>query len=259
MSTVRAKKHLGQHFLNDKNAAQRIVEALDTTIGFKQVLEVGPGMGVLSDFLLQKSTYETFLIDVDEESIDFLADKYPDLGEKLIHGDFLTLDFNRYFGDKVAIIGNFPYNISSQILFKILEERQRVVQMVGMFQKEVAERCVAKPGSKEYGILSVFLQAYYDIEYLFTVKAGAFNPPPKVLSGVMRMTRNNTKSLNCDEKLFWRVVKAAFNQRRKTLRNALSGIIAKDKMSDNMLYDLRAERLHVNDFIVLTNEITEVS
>lgn len=259
MSTVRAKKHLGQHFLNDKNAAQRIVEALDTTIGFKQVLEVGPGMGVLSDFLLQKSTYETFLMDVDEESIDFLADKYPELGEKLIHGDFLTLDFNRYFGDKVAIIGNFPYNISSQILFKILEERQRVVQMVGMFQKEVAERCVAKPGSKEYGILSVFLQAYYDVEYLFTVKAGAFNPPPKVLSGVMRMTRNATTNLNCDEKLFWRVVKAAFNQRRKTLRNALSGIIAKDKMSDNMLYDLRAERLHVNDFIVLTNEITEVS
>ena len=259
MSTVRAKKHLGQHFLNDKNAAQRIVEALDTTMGFKQVLEVGPGMGVLSDFLLQKSSYETFLIDVDEESIDFLAEKYPDLGEKLIHGDFLTLDFNRYFGDKVAIIGNFPYNISSQILFKILEERQRVVQMVGMFQKEVAERCVAKPGSKEYGILSVFLQAYYDVEYLFTVKAGAFNPPPKVLSGVMRMTRNATKNLDCDEKLFWRVVKAAFNQRRKTLRNALSGVIAKDKMSDNRLYDLRAERLSVDDFIVLTNEIKEVS
>ncbi|NGM63377.1 16S rRNA (adenine(1518)-N(6)/adenine(1519)-N(6))-dimethyltransferase RsmA [Sphingobacterium sp. SGG-5] len=259
MSTVRAKKHLGQHFLNDKNAAQRIVDALDTSIGFKQVLEVGPGMGVLSDFLLQNSAYETFLIDVDEESIDFLADKYPELGEKLIHGDFLTLDFNRYFGDKIAIIGNFPYNISSQILFKILEERQRVVQMVGMFQKEVAERCVAKPGSKEYGILSVFLQAYYDVEYLFTVKAGAFNPPPKVLSGVMRMTRNATTSLNCDEKLFWRVVKAAFNQRRKTLRNALSGVIAKDKMSANKLYDLRAERLSVDDFIVLTNEIKEVS
>src|SRR5690606_19271971 len=206
-------------------------------------------------FLLQNSAYETFLIDVDEESIDFLANKYTGLGEKLIHGDFLTLDFSRYFGDKVAIIGNFPYNISSQILFKILEERQRVVQMVGMFQKEVAERCVAKPGSKEYGILSVFLQAYYDVEYLFTVKAGAFNPPPKVLSGVMRMTRNTTTSLDCDEKLFWRVVKAAFNQRRKTLRNALSGVIAKDKMSDNKLYDLRAERLSVDDFIVLTNEI----
>lgn len=259
MGTVRAKKHLGQHFLNDKNAAQRIVEALDTSIGFHQVLEVGPGMGVLSDFLLQNPAYETFLIDVDEESIDFLADKYTGLGEKLIHGDFLTLDFNRYFGDKVAIIGNFPYNISSQILFKILEERQRVVQMVGMFQKEVAERCVAKPGSKEYGILSVFLQAYYNVEYLFTVKAGAFNPPPKVLSGVMQMTRNDRERLDCDEKLFWRVVKAAFNQRRKTLRNALSAVVAKDKMSNNALYDLRAERLHVEDFITLTTEIAGAS
>ena len=188
MGNVRAKKHLGQHFLNDKNAAQRIVNALDTNLGFKQVLEVGPGMGVLSDFLLQNLSYETYLIDVDDESIAFLADKYPDLGDRLIHGDFLQLDFATHFEDKMAVIGNFPYNISSQILFKILDERQKVMQMVGMFQKEVAERCVAKPGNKEYGILSVFLQAYYDVEYLFTVKAGAFNPPPKVLSGVMRMT-----------------------------------------------------------------------
>lgn len=255
MSTVRAKKHLGQHFLNDKNAAQKIVNALEPTLGFKQVLEVGPGMGVLSDFLLQKDDYETWLIDVDDESIAFLADKYPTLDNSLIHGDFLTLDFSQYFGDKVAVIGNFPYNISSQILFKILEERQRVVQMVGMFQKEVAERCVAKPGSKEYGILSVFSQAYYDVHYLFTVKAGAFNPPPKVLSGVINMTRNSRTTLDCDEKLFWRVVKAAFNQRRKTLRNALSGVIPKDKMSDNSLYELRAERLSVKDFEILTNEI----
>lgn len=255
MSTVRAKKHLGQHFLNDKNAAQKIVNALEPTLGFKQVLEVGPGMGVLSDFLLQKDDYETWLIDVDDESIAFLADKYPTLDNRLIHGDFLTLDFSQYFGDKVAVIGNFPYNISSQILFKILEERQRVVQMVGMFQKEVAERCVAKPGSKEYGILSVFSQAYYDVHYLFTVKAGAFNPPPKVLSGVINMTRNSRTTLDCDEKLFWRVVKAAFNQRRKTLRNALSGVIPKDKMSDNSLYELRAERLSVKDFEILTNEI----
>lgn len=258
MSTVRAKKHLGQHFLNDKNAAQRIVEALDTGLGFKQVLEVGPGMGVLSDFLLQESAYETSLVDVDEESITFLADRYPDLGNRLIHADFLALDFGQYFGDKIAVIGNFPYNISSQILFKILEERQRVVQMVGMFQKEVAERCVAKPGNKEYGILSVFLQAYYDVEYLFTVKAGAFSPPPKVLSGVMRMTRNTVEKLDCDEKVFWRVVKAGFNQRRKTLRNALSAVIPKEKMTDNPLYELRAERLHVADFIQLTNEITDV-
>lgn len=257
MGNVRAKKHLGQHFLNDKNAAQRIVNALDTNLGFKQVLEVGPGMGVLSDFLLQNLSYETYLIDVDDESIAFLADKYPDLGDRLIHGDFLQLDFATHFEDKMAVIGNFPYNISSQILFKILDERQKVMQMVGMFQKEVAERCVAKPGNKEYGILSVFLQAYYDVEYLFTVKAGAFNPPPKVLSGVMRMTRNTVEKLDCDERVFWRVVKAGFNQRRKTLRNALSGVIPKDKMSDNPLYEMRAERLEVSDFITLTNEITK--
>lgn len=256
MSSVRAKKHLGQHFLNDKNAAQRIVDALTPSLGYKQVLEVGPGMGVLSDFLLQKEEYETFLIDVDDESIDFLADKYPQLGNRLIHGDFLELDFSTYFPGKMAVIGNFPYNISSQILFKILEERDKVVEMVGMFQKEVAERCVAKPGSKEYGILSVFLQAYYHVSYLFTVKAGAFNPPPKVLSGVMRMVRNERETLDCDEKLFWRVVKASFNQRRKTLRNALSAVVPKDKMSDNPLYELRAERLSVADFVELTNEIS---
>ncbi len=255
MNSVRAKKHLGQHFLNDKNAAERIADALNPKLGFRQVLEVGPGMGVLSDFLLQKEEFETFLIDIDDESIEFLQDKYPQLGNRLIHGDFLALDFSQYFGDKIAVIGNYPYNISSQILFKILEERDRVIQMAGMFQKEVAERCVAKPGSKEYGILSVFLQAYYHVEYLFTVKAGAFNPPPKVLSGVMRMTRNEIEKLDCDEKLFWKVVKAGFNQRRKTLRNALSAVVTKDKMSDNPLYELRAERLTVNDFIALTNEI----
>lgn len=215
-------------------------------------------MGVLSDFLLEKKEYETWLIDIDDESIAFLADKYPQLGDRLIHGDFLALDFGAYFGDKMAVIGNFPYNISSQILFKILDERDRVVQMAGMFQKEVAERCVAKPGSKEYGILSVFLQAYYDVQYLFTVKAGAFNPPPKVQSGVMRMTRNGRATLDCDEKLFWRVVKAGFNQRRKTLRNALSAVVPKDKMSDNPLYELRAERLSVKDFESLTNEIMTV-
>ena len=255
MSTVRAKKHLGQHFLNDKNAAEKIVNALDPSLGFDTVLEVGPGMGVLSDFLLQNEVYKTWLIDVDEESIAYLADKYPQLENRLIHGDFLTLDFAAQFGPQLAVIGNFPYNISSQILFKILDERDRVVQMTGMFQKEVAERCVAKPGSKEYGILSVFLQTYYDIKYLFTVKAGAFNPPPKVLSGVITMTRNSRTTLDCDEKLFWRVVKAAFNQRRKTLRNALSAVVPKDRMSDNPLYELRAERLSVENFMELTREI----
>jgi len=255
MATIRAKKHLGQHFLNDRNAARKIVDALDPSLGFRQVLEVGPGMGVLSDFLLERDAFETFLIDVDRESIVFLAGKHPELGDRLMHGDFLALDFDAFFGDKMAVIGNFPYNISSQILFRVLEERRRVVQLVGMFQKEVAERCVARPGGKTYGILSVFLQAYYDVEYLFTVNPGAFHPPPKVLSAVIRITRNTRKTLDCDEKLFWRVVKAAFNQRRKTLRNALSAIIPKDKMSSNPLYELRAERLSVADFEVLTGEI----
>jgi len=257
MNSVRAKKHLGQHFLTDKNAAAKIVDALRPQLGYNTVLEVGPGMGVLSDLLLAQNRYQTWLIDVDGESIQFLQQQYPQLGERLIYGDFLRLDFATHFEGKLAIIGNFPYNISSQILFKVLEERHRVVEVVGMFQKEVAERCVAPPGGKEYGILSVFLQAYYHVEYLFTVKAGAFNPPPKVLSGVIRLTRNSADTLDCDESLFRRVVKAAFNQRRKTLRNALASVIPKDKMSDDPLYDLRAERLSVADFTTLTNEISQ--
>lgn len=255
MSSVRAKKHLGQHFLTDKNTAARIVAALRPELGYKQVLEVGPGMGVLSDFLLENTDYESWMMDIDEESIAFLKDRYPQLGSRLIEGDFLKLDFDAYFEGKMAVIGNFPYHISSQILFKVLEERHRVIEVVGMFQKEVAERCASKPGTKEYGILSVFVQAFYRVEYLFTVKAGAFNPPPKVLSGVIRLTRNETETLPCDEKVFWRVVKAAFNQRRKTLRNALSSVLPKEKMGDTPVWDLRAERLSVDDFIALTLEI----
>lgn len=255
MESVKAKKHLGQHFLTDKNTASRIVDSLRPDLGYNQVLEVGPGMGILSDFLLNKTEYQTWMIDVDTESISYLQQKYPDMGEKLIHGDFLTLDFSKYFTGNMAVIGNFPYHISSQILFKVLDERQKVMEVVGMFQKEVAERCAAKAGSKIYGILSVLVQAYYEVDYLFTVKAGSFNPPPKVLSGVIRLTRIKT-TLPCDEKLFWRVVKAAFNQRRKTLRNALSGVITKDHMNDHPFWDLRAERLSVEDFIELTNVIS---
>jgi len=258
MSKVKAKKHLGQHFLNDKKAAERIVTSLNPALGFDQVLEVGPGMGVLTDFLIQQNAYQTFVVDIDKESISYLHEHYPSLSERIIDGDFLALNFDNYFSRRLAIIGNFPYNISSQILFKVLEERDRVLQVVGMFQKEVAERCCAKPGNKEYGILSVFLQAYFKVEYLFTVKAGAFTPPPKVLSGVIRLTRNEVSQLNCDEKLFWSVVKAGFNQRRKTLRNSLSAVVPKDKMSDNSLYELRAERLTVEDFVALTNEIASV-
>ncbi len=255
MTLVRAKKHLGQHFLTDKNIAAKIVESLRPENKYTQVLEVGPGMGILSDFLLEKKEYETSLIDIDDESVQYLQKKYPQLGSRLLNADFLQLDFAATFNGPLGIIGNFPYNISSQILFKVLDNRQQVVEVVGMFQKEVAERCVAKPGSKEYGILSVFLQAYYKVEYLFTVKAGVFNPPPKVLSAVIRLTRNETTELACDEKLFWQVVKAGFNQRRKTLRNAVSSLINKEKMADVPLLELRAERLSVDDFIALTNSI----
>jgi 16S rRNA (adenine1518-N6/adenine1519-N6)-dimethyltransferase len=260
MESVRAKKHLGQHFLTDKNIAERIVKSLrPTDLQYTQVLEVGPGMGVLSDFLLKESAYKTWMVDVDGESITYLKDHYPSVGERLIHGDFLTLDFQALFsGQPVAVIGNFPYHISSQIVFKILDERAQVPEVVGMFQKEVAERCAAEPGSKIYGILSVLTQAYYEVEYLFTVKAGAFNPPPKVLSGVIRLTRRPENVLNCDEQLFKRIVKAAFNQRRKTLRNALSGVIPKDRMDEAEVWDLRAERLSVQDFADLTNRISSL-
>ncbi len=255
MSQVKAKKHLGQHFLTDKNIAEKIVNSLIHHQHYKQVLEVGPGMGVLSDFLLQKKEYETYLIDIDTESFHFLKKKYPDIGDRLFNADFLHLNFADIFSEPFAIIGNFPYNISSQILFKILENRNKIPEVVGMFQKEVAERCTAKAGSKEYGILSVFLQAYFKCEYLFTVKPGVFNPPPKVLSAVIRLSRNETGKLDCDEKLFWQVVKAGFNQRRKTLSNALSGVIPKERQTEDLVWTLRAERLTVKDFVELTNLI----
>ena len=256
MSQVKAKKHLGQHFLTDKNIAEKIVNSLSQLHLYDKVLEVGPGMGVLSDFLLQKTAYETYLIDIDAESVAFLKDRYPALQDRLLHADFLHLDFKSVFPSKFAIIGNFPYNISSQILFKLLDNRNQVPEVVGMFQKEVAERLTAKAGSKVYGILSVFLQAYYKCEYLFTVKPGVFNPPPKVLSAVIRLTRNEVETLDCNEKLFWQVVKAGFNQRRKTLSNALSGIIPKEKQDENEVWALRAERLTVKDFVELTNLIS---
>jgi 16S rRNA (adenine1518-N6/adenine1519-N6)-dimethyltransferase len=257
MSLVRAKKHLGQHFLTDKKIAEKIVNGLVHTDQYRQVLEVGPGMGILSDILLERENLETFMIDIDTESYHFLNEKYPQMGSRLINGDFLKMDLTAVFPGKFAIIGNFPYNISSQILFKVLEHRANVVEMVGMFQKEVAERCASKSGTKEYGILSVLIQAYYDIEYLFTVKPGTFNPPPKVNSGVIRLSRNNVETLPCDEKLFWTVVKAGFNQRRKTLRNALSGVLPKAKMDDHIFFEKRAEQLTVQDFIVLTQHVTE--
>lgn len=259
MSLVKAKKHLGQHFLTDKKIAAKIVNGLIHTDQYREVLEVGPGMGILSDILLEREDLDTHMIDIDVESYNFLKDKYPQMGAKLINGDFLKMDLTAVFSGKFAIIGNFPYNISSQILFKILEHRGQVVEMVGMFQKEVAERCASKSGTKDYGILSVLIQAYYDIDYLFSVKPGTFNPPPKVNSGVIRLSRNNVEVLPCDEKLFWRVVKAGFNQRRKTLRNALSGVIPKDKMDDHFFFDKRAEQLSVDEFITLTQHVAALA
>lgn len=256
MSLVKAKKYLGQHFLTDKNIAEKIVNSLHSCDQYQQVLEVGPGMGILSDFLLRKGEFQTYLIDIDTESYEYLQKRYPDLGERLINGDFLELNFKDIFPGPFGIIGNFPYNISSQILFKVLDNRDQVVELVGMFQKEVAQRCAEKPGSKEYGILSVFLQAYYKVEYLFSVKPGVFNPPPKVTSAVIRLTRNDVAKLDCDEKLFWQVVKAGFNQRRKTLRNSLSSLVSREDMNDDPLLDLRAERLSVADFVKLTNLIS---
>lgn len=255
MSLVRAKKHLGQHFLTDKNIANKICSALVESNAVQDVLEVGPGMGILSDILFANSNFKTWLIDIDIESIDYLNKKYPQYSNRIISGDFLAFDFKQYFQTDLSIIGNFPYNISSQILFRVLEERLLVSQVVGMFQKEVAERVAAKPGNKTYGILSVLLQAYFTIEYLFTVNPGVFNPPPKVKSAVIRLTRTRTTIPDCDEKLFLMVVKAGFNQRRKTLRNALSAQL-NEKSKFHPFLDLRAEALSSDQFIKLTNFIS---
>ena len=245
---VRAKKSLGQHFLTDQSIATRIVDALQGS----DVLEVGPGMGVLTQYLLNKNLK---VVEIDKESVVYLKKHYPALGDGLIEGDFLKMNLSGLFPGQFSIIGNFPYNISSQIFFKILEYRDLVPEVVCMIQKEVAERIAEKPGTKTYGILSVFLQAWYDIEYLFTVGPGAFNPPPKVHSAVIRLTRNSRTSLGCDEKLFRSVVKTAFGQRRKTLRNSLKPLIQQVQgptITSDPVFDLRPERLSVEDFIALT-------
>jgi 16S rRNA (adenine1518-N6/adenine1519-N6)-dimethyltransferase len=248
---VRPKKHLGQHFLNDDNIARKIVGSLQSPVG--QVLEVGPGMGVLTKHLLEIKDKSCYFIDTDPESIDYLNNKFPGYTDRFIQADFLKYNLNQIFKDNFAVIGNFPYNISSQILFKVLEHRQQVSEVVGMIQKEVAERLAAGPGSKTYGILSVLLQAFYSIEYLFTVNESVFIPPPKVKSAVIRLSRNQVEKLDCDEGLFFRVVKTAFNQRRKTLRNSLKGFyIDYERYSLTDLAGKRAEQLSVEDFVRLT-------
>lgn len=258
MSFVRAKKHLGQHFLKDENIAQKIVQSLVHTDRYKKVLEVGPGMGVLTKYLLEENKFELSVIDIDRESIGYLQKNFPALKDRIISNDFLRFEFENYFGSEpFAVIGNFPYNISSQILFKVLDNRNQVPEVVGMFQKEVAERIAAPPGSKTYGVISVLLQAYYSIEYLFTVNENVFIPPPKVKSAVIRLTRNSAQSLGCDEVLFKNVVKTGFNQRRKTLRNALKSLTAKcaPEILQHPFFDLRAERLSVSDFVELTKMV----
>ena len=253
---VRAKKSLGQHFLTDQTIAQNIVNALQG----REVLEVGPGMGVLTQYLLQRPDTTLKAVEIDDESVVYLKKHFPSLGEGLIEGDFLKMDLGGIFPSAYSVIGNFPYNISSQIFFKILEHHEQIPEVVCMLQKEVAERIAEKPGTKVYGILSVFLQAWYDIEYLFPVGPGAFNPPPKVQSAVIRLARNSRASLGCDEKLFRTVVKTAFGQRRKTMRNSLKPLVL-SRHADCLalladpVFDLRPERLGVEDFISLTLKI----
>ena len=244
MQKVTPKKSLGQHFLNDETVAEKIVQSI--TSNNTSILEIGPGMGVLTKFLLQKENVEFKVVEIDTESVVYLQKKYPSL--KIISGDFLKLDLRDYYDDKITIIGNFPYNISSQILFKVLEKKDIATELVGMFQKEVAERIASKPGKKMYGILSVLLQAFYDIEYLFTVDEHLFTPPPQVKSGVIRMIRNPDKKLRCDEVFFKNVVKTAFNQRRKTLRNSLKSFSFDDEYKNNPIFMLRPEQLSVGQF-----------
>lgn len=250
MDRVRAKKHLGQHFLKDQNIAKKIADSL-TEDAPKTVLEIGPGMGVLTQFLLEKYAENLFVIEIDTESVSFLKTNFPSLSQNIIEGDFLKYDLNSLFKSPISIIGNFPYNISSQILFKMIENRDLIPQLVGMFQKEVAERIATGPGSKKYGILSVLLQTYYNVEYLFTVNEDVFTPPPKVKSGVIRVIRNNRTSLPCDEKLFFRIIKMGFNQRRKTLSNSLKSILLNLKPEDEV-FRKRPEQLSVQEFIDLT-------
>ena len=251
---VRAKKHLGQHFLKDEQIAQNIADSL-TEKGYKNVLEIGPGMGVLTKYLLQKKLM-LHVIEIDAESVAYLKTNYLNLAERIISKDFLKINLSDYFGDEqVAIIGNFPYNISTQIVFKTLENRQQIPEFSGMFQKEVAQRIAEKEGSKVYGILSVLTQAFYDVEYLFTVPPSVFNPPPKVDSGVIRLTRKENYTLPVNEKLFYTVVKTAFNQRRKTLRNSLKTLNLSDNLRENPIFNKRPEQLSVQEFISLTSKI----
>lgn len=259
MTEVRAKKALGQHFLTDLNIARKICDSLSggTSSAPCPVLEVGCGMGVLTQFLLRRGDIVTWGAEIDSESVAYLHAHYPEFSPRLIEGDFLRMDLRERFPEGLRIIGNFPYNISSQIFFKVLENRDLVPECVGMIQKEVAVRLAEPPGSKEYGILSVLLQAWYDIEYLFTVGEKVFNPPPKVKSAVIRLRRNGVVRLACDERLFVRVVKASFGQRRKMLRNSLRAAFGDFGGAEHPFFSQRAEQLSVADFVALTQWVEQ--
>lgn len=251
---IRAKKHLGQHFLTDNNIAQKIVDCLDTDL--KNICEIGPGTGVLTAPLLKKDHINKLvLIEIDYESVEYMTDNFTDERLSILEADFLKMNIDSIFTSPFALIGNFPYNISSQIFFKVLENRNQIPQVVGMIQKEVAERIASPHGNKTYGILSVLLQSWYDIEYCFTVNENVFTPPPKVKSAVIRLKRNSTEKLGCNEKLFFTTVKTGFNHRRKTLRNALRPLLPNIVQSDHPFFSKRAEQLSPEQFVELTNVI----
>ena len=254
---VRAKKALGQHFLTDQSIARTIVDSLTRDNPVRETLEVGPGMGVLTRYLLEREDIDLKLVELDSESVEYLLTHFAGMQGRLYEADFLKLDLHSLFPGQYRVIGNFPYNISSQIFFKILDDKDRVPECVCMIQKEVADRIAEKSGSKTYGILSVLLQAWYDIDYIISVGSGAFAPPPKVQSAVIRLRRNGRSELGCDEKLFKQVVKTAFNQRRKTLRNALKPLLREGIDTLDPVFDLRAEKLGVEDFVRLTLLLTQ--
>jgi 16S rRNA (adenine1518-N6/adenine1519-N6)-dimethyltransferase len=249
---VRAKKHLGQHFLTDENIAAKIADSLEPEGKYTKVLEVGPGMGMLTKYLLERKELNVWVVEIDRDSVTYLNEHYPALHEKIIAHDFLKKDLTEFFSEPTAVIGNFPYNISTEILFRVLEFKDQVPEVVGMFQKEVAVRIAEKPGSKAYGITSVLLQAWYDIEYLFTVDPKVFSPPPNVMSAVIRLRRNSRHELGCDPDFFKQVVKAAFNQRRKQLRNSLHAFNIVPGEEKNPVFTMRPEQLSVQEFVELT-------
>ena len=253
MRKIKPKKYLGQHFLNDENIARKIVESLSLS-NYSNVLEIGPGTGVLTKYLIEKKI-NLKLVEIDSESVNFLKSNLEIDPLIILENDFLKIQLDDVFIDKFAIIGNFPYNISTQIIFKTLEYKNLIPELIGMFQKEVAERICEKKGSKKYGILSVLTQAYYETDYLFSVPASVFTPPPKVTSAVIRLVRKEQVGINYNEKLFFKIVKQSFQQRRKTLRNSLKTFNLSDSLREDTIFDLRPEQLSVEEFISLTDLI----